>query len=149
MGCPFAEFLAILTQKKWDCSSSGSLSDHHDKKTCVDSQGVEARSKHSSAQGDKDTPESVLEAGPTFKQQQGQEPTSPPSSPIRATTNPDDGTAVGSLRSTGDQASSDSDSSSEDVTNSDMDTASGDCVICSDTDEVTVQTAWKKYQKRV
>ena len=30
-----------------------------------------------------------------------------------------------------------------------MDTASRDFVTCSDIDEVTIQTAWKKYQKRV
>ena len=57
---------------------------------------------------------------------------------------PDDGTVAGRLRSTGDQ-----DSSREDVANSDMDTASRDYVTCSYIDEVTIQTAWKKYWKRV
>ena len=32
---------------------------------------------------------------------------------------------------------------------SDMDTASGDCLSCSDTDEVSIQTTQKKYRKRV
>ena len=73
----------------------------------------------------------------------------PPSSPTRATIDPDAGAVVGSLRSTGDKASSDSDSSREKVADSDMDTASGDCVSCSDTDEVSVQTSQKKYQRRV
>ena len=41
-----------------------------------------------------------------------------PSSPTRATADPDDGTVTGSLKSTGDQSSSDSDSSREDVVNS-------------------------------
>ena len=31
VGCTFAEFLAIPIQKKWDHSSSSSLSNHHDK----------------------------------------------------------------------------------------------------------------------
>ena len=75
---PFAEFLAIHTWKKWDCSPSSSLRDHCDKRTHVNSQEVEARSEHSSAQGDEDTPKLVTEAGPSFNQQQGQEPTSPP-----------------------------------------------------------------------
>ena len=30
-----------------------------------------------------------------------------------------------------------------------MDTASGDCILCSDTDEVVIQTTHKKYQKRL
>ena len=37
---------------------------------------------------------------------------------------------------TGDQASLGSESSRENVDDSDMDTASGDCVLCSDTDGV-------------
>ena len=149
VGCPFAEFLAIPTQKKWDHSPSGSLSNHHDKRTYVDSQEVKARSEHSSAQGDEDTPEFTPEAGPSFNQQQGQAPTSSPSSPTRATADSDDGTAAGSFRRTGDQASSDSDLSREDDANSDMDTASRDCITCSNTDEVTIQTTQKKYWKRV
>ena len=40
-------------------------------------------------------PKLVLEAGPSFKQQQqGQEPTSSLSSPIRVTADPDDGTVA-------------------------------------------------------
>ena len=35
------------------------------------------------------------------------------------------------------------------MVDSDLDTASGDCCSCSDTDEVSVQTAQKKYRKRV
>ena len=82
-------------------------------------------------------PELVLETGTSFKQQE-QEPTSPLFSPTRATTDPDDGTAAGSLRNTSDQSSSDSDPSTEDVVDSDMDTASSDCITCSDTDEMTI-----------
>ena len=51
--------------------------------------------------------------------------------------------------STGDQASSGSDSSKEAVANSDMDTASRDCITCLDTEKITIQTAQKNYQKRV
>ena len=98
--CPFAEFLAVPTQKKWDCSSSSSLSDHCHKRTHVNSQEVEARSEHSSTQDDEDMPKSVPEAGPSFKQQQEQEPTRPSSGPTRTTADPDDSTAAGSLRST-------------------------------------------------
>ena len=54
--CQFAEFLVIPTQKKQDHSPSGSLINHHNKRTCVNSPEVEARSEHSSAQGDEDTP---------------------------------------------------------------------------------------------
>ena len=64
VGFPFAEFLAVFTQKKWDYSSSGSLNDHHDKTTHVDSQEVEARSEHSSAQGNEDMPKFIPEAVP-------------------------------------------------------------------------------------
>ena len=100
VGHPFAEFLAIPTQKKWDCSSSTSLDNHHDKRTHVDSQEVKARSEQSSAQGDEDTPKLLPEAGLSFKQQQGQELTCPPSSPTRATADLDDGPVPGSLRNT-------------------------------------------------
>ena len=78
VGCPFAEFLAVHTQRKWDHSPSGSLSDHHDKRTHVNSQEVKVRSEHSSAWGDEDMSKVVLEAQPSFNQQQGQEPTSSP-----------------------------------------------------------------------
>ena len=78
MGCPFAEFLASPKQKKQACSTSGSLSNHCDKRVCVDSQEVEARSEHSSAQCNEDTPKLVLEAGPSFNKQQGQGPISTP-----------------------------------------------------------------------
>ena len=84
VGHPFAEFLDIPTQKKWDCPSSCLLSNHHDKRTYINFQEVEARSEHSSAPGDEDMPKLVSEAGPSFKQQQGQEPTSPSSCPTRA-----------------------------------------------------------------
>ena len=56
VGCPFAEFLAIPTWKKWEHSSSGSLSHHHDKGTHVDPREIMARSEHSSVQGNEDMP---------------------------------------------------------------------------------------------
>ena len=72
-----------------------------------------------------------------------------PFSPTKATADPDDGTVGEASRSTGDQdcentadhsgTSSDSDASRENVVNSDMETASRDCVICSDTDEVIIR----------
>ena len=65
VGCPFAEFLAISTQKKWGCSSRSSLDQHCSKRTCVDSQEVKARSDHSSTWGDDNMPELVPEAGPS------------------------------------------------------------------------------------
>ena len=45
--------------------------------------------------------------------------------------------------------SSNSDMSRENVANSDMESASGDCVTCSDKDNVTIRTTRKKYRKRV
>ena len=47
------------------------------------------------------------------------------------------------------RASSNLNASRENVADSDMESASGDCITCSDTDEVTIRTAWKKYRKRV
>ena len=76
-------------------------------------------------------------------------PASPLSSPTRATIDLEDGTVAGGLKNTGDQAPSDSVSSRENVYDSDMETVSGDCISCSDTDEVSIQTAHKKYQKMV
>ena len=74
---------------------------------------------------------------------------SPPSSPTRATIDLEDGTVVGSWKSTGDLASSDSESSRENVDAFHKDTASGDCISCSDTDDAAVQMVHTKYQGRV
>ena len=71
------------------------------------------------------------------------------SSLTRAAIDPEDGTVAGSSKSMGDQASSDSESSRENMDDSNMDTASRDCVLCSDTDKVAIQTTHKKYQRRV
>ena len=73
----------------------------------------------------------------------------PPYSPARATIDPEDGTVAESSKSTRDHVSLDSESSRENVDDSDLGTASRDCISCSDTDEVSVQTACKKYWKRV
>ena len=148
VGCKCADFLAISTQKKQGHSASGSLHNHHNKRTCVNSQEVKARSEHSSAQGSEDMHELILVIGTSFKQQ-GQKLVSPHCSPTRATVNPEDGTVARSSKSTRDQASSDSESSRENVDDSDLHTASRDCVSCSDTEKVSVQTAYRKYRKRV
>ena len=87
--------------------------------------------------------------GPGLSYEQGGQETASPFSPSRATTGPVDGTTAGSPKSTKDPASSSSESSRGNVDDSDMDTASGDCISCSDIDEVSVQTAHKKYRKRV
>ena len=59
-----------------------------------------------------------------------------PSCPTRATIDPEDGTAAGSSKNTEDQVLLDSESSRENVDDSDIDTDSGDCILCSDGDEV-------------
>ena len=74
--CPFSGFTADPTQEKQDYSPSGSLGDHHDKRTHVDSQEGQARSEHSSTQGKEDTPTLALEVRPSSEPQE-QEPTSP------------------------------------------------------------------------
>ena len=60
---------------------------------------------------------------------------------------PDNDVAAGSSESTRDKASSDSSSSRGNLGDSDLDTASGDGLSCSDTDEISVRTACKKYRK--
>ena len=60
----------------WDHSSSSSLGNHCDKRTCISFQEVEARSEHSSAWTNENMPELVLEVRPSHEQQ-GQEPSSP------------------------------------------------------------------------
>ena len=61
-----------------------------------------------------------------------------PSSPTNATIDPEDGTAAGSSKSTGDQAFLDSESSRVNVDDANIDIASRDCVSCSDMDEMSV-----------
>ena len=46
-------------------------------------------------------------------------------------------------------ASSKSDAFRENVANSNMDSASEDCLTCSDMDEVAIRMAYKKYRKKV
>ena len=85
-------------------------------------------------------PKLIPEVGPSSGPH-GQEPTSSPSSPTKATADPNDGIVVGTSRSTRDQdsendanhsgASSDSDISRENVADSNMESASGDYITCS------------------
>ena len=68
VGHSFPGFTASSTPKKQDESSSSSLSDHHDKRTCIGSPEIEVRSEHSSPWGDENMPKLVPEAGPSFEQ---------------------------------------------------------------------------------
>ena len=155
---PFAGFSAGPIQKMWNHSSSDILSDQCNKRTHIDSQEVEVWIKHSSTQDNENSSKLVPEDGSSPKPQ-GLEPTGSLSSPTKATADPDDGIVVGTSRSTRDQDSesdanhsgalSDSGTSRENVAESDMESASGDCIMCSDTDEVTIRTACKEYRKRV
>ena len=157
-GHPIAGFIVSLTQKEGDCFSSGTLEDQYNKWTCVDSQEVEVRSEHSSTKGD----ENILKLAPearTSSEPQEQEPTSPLSSPTKATTDPGDSTVVGTLGSTRDKdsesnanhswASSNLETSRENLADLDMESASRDCFMCFDTDEVPIRITQKKYRKRV
>ena len=69
----------------------------------------------------------------------------PPSCLTRAIADAGDEAAAEILQITWDQASSNSDLPRENVDDSHMDTASGDCISCSDMDEVSIQTADKRY----
>ena len=134
------------------------MSDHCDRRTHIDSQEVKARSEHSSTQGEEDMSGLALEVRLSSEPHR-QEPTSPPSSPTKATADLDDGTVGEASRSTRDQdsesstnhsgTSSNSDTSRENMVDSDMESALGDFVTCLDTDEVTIRTTYKKYWKRV
>ena len=63
--------------------------------------------------------------------------------------NHDEGMSTGKSKSIGDQTSSDSGLSRGNMADSDLDINPGDCLSCSDTDEVSIQTAQKRYRKRV
>ena len=138
--------LAIPPKGKWDHSPSDSPDHLHIKRTYITSPEVEVGNEHSSTQGDDHTPDLKPETR-TGSRQQRQESSSPSSSPTRCPANPDDEGVTGSSKSTEDQASSDS--SKGNMADSDLDTASRDCLSCSDTDDVSMQTAQKKYRKRV
>ena len=84
----------------------------------------------------------------TDSRQQWDSP-SPSFSPTRGLADPNDDVATGSSKSTGDQASSDSGLSRGNLADSDLDTASGDCLSCLNTDEISVSMVHKKYRKRV
>ena len=108
MGCSFFKSLASPSQKKRDCSPSRSFSNHHGKRTQVDSPEVEVRSEHSSTWGGNYMLKVILDTRPSSAQQR-QGSSSVPFSPTRA--NPNDGMAAGSLKSTTDWTSSNSGSS--------------------------------------
>ena len=95
--------------------------------------------------------------GPSSKPQ-GQEPTCPPSSPTKATTDPNDGSCCGNLKEfqgSGQWEQCQPQSgliqlgcmSRENVVDSHMESASRDCFMCLDIDEVTIRTTYKKYRK--
>ena len=91
VGHPFAWFIVDPMQKREDCFPSSTLGDLHYKWTHVNPQEVEVRSEHSCVQGEEDLPTLTSEARYSSKPQ-GQEATSGPSSPTKATTDPDDAT---------------------------------------------------------
>ena len=144
---PFADLLAIPSKGKWDHSPSDSPNCLHAKRTHITSSEVEVGSEHSSPQGNDPMPHLTLETR-TGSRQQRQESSSSSSSPTRGPADPDDEAVTGSSKSTEDQTSSDSGSSKGNMVDSHLDTASRDCLSYSDTDDISVQTAHKKYRKR-
>ena len=133
---------------KGDHSLSHSPDHLHIKRTHVTSPEVEIRGEHSSIQGDIHMPNSTPEIGADSRWQR-QESSSSSSSPTRCPADPDYEVVTGSSRSTEDQASSDLSLSKGNVDDSNLDMASGDCLSCSETDDVSMWPAWKKYRKRV
>ena len=148
IGHSFFESLAGPSQQKWGHSPSGSFGDHHEKRTQKDSLDVELKSEHSSAQHNDHLPD-LIPGTRTGSRWQRQEYSSPSSSPIRDLTNTDDEAVTGSSKSTRDWTSLNTSLSKGNMANSDPETPSGDCLSCSDTDEVSIWTAWKKYRKWV
>ena len=148
VGHPFLHLPTTPSQGKWDHSPSGSSDHPHTKMAHITSPEVEVGSEHSSTWGDDHMPDLTPETRISSRWQR-QESSCPSSSPIRGPADPDDEVVAGSSKSTRDQTSSDSGSSRGNMADSDLDTASGDCLPCSDTNEVSVLTAWKKYRKRV
>ena len=133
VGCPLTRFI-ISHAEKWDHSPSSAFSDQCNKQTYINSQEVNVRSEHSSTNGKEDIPKLDERLGPSYNPQ-GQGPTSCPSSPTKADTDPGNGTVVGTLKSTRDQdsesntnhswASSDSDASRENMADLDVESTSG------------------------
>ena len=131
---PFADFLAIPSMGKWDYSPSNSLNCLHSKKTCISS--PELRLEVSTAPHGAVTicPDLTPETG-TWSRWQGHESSSPPSCHTRGLADPDDEVATGSSKSTEEWTSSDSGLSKGNMADSNIDTASWNCLSCSDTDD--------------
>ena len=129
------------------CSSSGSLNNHHNKRTHIDSQGSELVVNTGSAHGGESMHELILGSGTSFKQQ-GQEPVSLLSVQLGPPLIQKMGLQPEVQRLLGIRLSW-TQIIMESVDDSNLDTASTDCVSCSDTDEVYIRTANKKYRKRV
>ena len=92
-------------------------------------------------------PDLTPETRPGSRQQR-QESSSPSSSPVRGLADSDEEVVAGSSKSTEDWTSSDSSSSKGNMADSDLDTASGDCLFCLDTDDISIRTAWEEIQKK-
>ena len=148
VGQPFSDFLAIPSQGKHDHSPSALLDHNCTKMTCVSSSKVEVGSEQSCTWDNDHMPNLTPETG-TGSVQQRQESSSPSSSSMRTLANPDYKATTGSSKCTTDWTSSESGSSKRDMADSDLDTASGDCLSCLDTDDISVWTAQRKYRKRV
>ena len=148
VGHPFPYLSTTSSQEKWDHCPTGSPDFPQAKRTQVFSPKVEAGSEHSSTLGYNHMPYLTPETRTGFGQQR-QESSSPSSSPIGGLANPDDEAVTGSSKSTGDQTSLDSGLSRGNLADSYLDTASDNCLSCSNTDEVSIRSAHKKYRKRV
>ena len=104
VGCSFLGIIASPTQEKVAPLCQQHTWWSRQQLTHVNSQEVEVRSKHSSTQHNEDMLEVEPDARPSAEPQ-GQETTSCPSSPTKATTDLDDGIVVGTSNCTRDQDS--------------------------------------------
>ena len=139
--------LTIPPKGKWDHSPSHLPNCLHIKRNHVASSEVKVRSEHGSTWGNDNTPEPTPETR-TDSGQQWQESPNPSSSPTGGPADPSDDVAAGSPKSTRDQVSSESRSSRGSLVDSDLNTAFGDSLSCSDTDEISMRMACKKSRKK-
>ena len=129
VGYSLVGFIVNPLHKKWDHSSNGAPSEWLDKRTHAETAEANVSSGHSTPQGEGEPPPNV------------------PNNDTVASGSTDE-------HDSGDKTNHCSDKStqnelSENVVNSDLESASGNCLTCLDTEEVAVRTAWKRFWKKV
>ena len=132
VGHSLTRLLVDPQHTKWDHSPNGASNNQPGKRAHTETAEAKVSSGHSTLQGDREPPETPPEAcnNGVYASRSAEEH------------NSEDNTDHSSDESTQDE-------SRENAADSDLEWASGDCLTCSDMEELAIRMAWKRFQKRL